>query len=101
MNYYMKGLKENIRPFVAMQTPADLSTETITERVDAVTYKPQNRVSGFRPCSNYQAPGGPIPMDLDAIGKLTDSERDRLRKNGGCFHCRKTGHLARDCPLPN
>ena len=41
MNYYMKGLKENIRPFVAMQTPADLTAaEIIAERVDVVTYKP-------------------------------------------------------------
>jgi len=102
MNYYMKGLKESIRPFVAMQTPADLTAaETIAERVDAVTYKPQTRNSGFQQCSNYKSPGGVIPMDLDAIGKLTDTERERLRKIGGCFRCRKTGHLARDCTLTN
>ena len=102
MNYYMKGLKENIRPFVAMQTPADLATaEIIAERVDAVTYKPQARTFGSQPRTNYRSPGGVVPMDLDAIGKLTDAERERLRKNGGCFRCRKTGHLARDCTLTN
>ena len=102
MNYYMKGLKDNIRPFVAMQTPTDLETaEVIAERVDAVTYKPTVRPSGFKPHSNYRPPGGVIPMDIDAIGKLTDVERERLRKNGGCFRCRKTGHLARDCPMTN
>jgi len=104
MNYYMKGLKESIRPFVAMQTPADLTAaETIAERVDAVTYKPQTRTPGFQPRPRYQnhAPGGAVPMDLDAISKLTDPERERLRRNGGCFRCRKTGHLARDCPLTN
>ena len=32
MNYYMKGLKENICPFIAMQTPATLAAaETIAE----------------------------------------------------------------------
>ena len=102
MNYYMRGLKETIRPFVAMQTPADLTTaETIAERVDAVTYKPQNRNQGFQSRPSYKSPGGVVPMELDAIGKLTDTERERLRKNGGCFRCRKTGHLARDCPLTN
>src|SRR4051794_39097403 len=102
MNYYMRGLKDNIRPFVAMQTPADITAaEVIAERVDAVTFKPQNRTPVPNPRSNYQSPGGVVPMDLDAIGKLTDLERDRLRKTGGCFRCRKPGHLARDCPLPN
>jgi Zinc knuckle len=85
-----------------MQTPADLAAaETIAERVDAVTYKPQTRTSGFPQRPNYKSPGGVVPMELDAIGKLTDAERDRLRKNGGCFRCRKTGHLARDCTLTN
>jgi hypothetical protein len=40
-------------------------------------------------------------MELDAISKLTPNERDRLRREGGCFRCRKKGHLARDCTLTN
>ena len=102
MNYYQKGLKENIRPFVAMQQPANLAAaETIAERVDAVTFKPTTRNAGFRPNPGYRAPGGPTPMELDAITKLTPAERERLRRMGGCFRCRQAGHLARDCPLPN
>jgi hypothetical protein len=102
MHYYLKGLKEGIRPFVAMQQPANLATaEAIAERVDAVTFKPQNRGAGYRSNPGYRTPGGPTPMELDAITKLTPAERDRLRKIGGCFRCRQTGHLARDCPLPN
>jgi hypothetical protein len=40
-------------------------------------------------------------MEVDGIARLTPSEREKLRKEGGCFRCRKTGHLARDCPLNN
>ena len=34
-------------------------------------------------------------MDVDA---LSLEERDKLMKEGKCFCCRKTGHLAKDCP---
>lgn len=102
MNYYQRGLKDTIRPFVAMQQPPTLAAaETIAERVDAVTFKPTIRTQGPRFNQGYRAPGGPAPMELDAITKLTPTERERLRKTGGCFRCRQAGHLARDCPLPN
>lgn len=32
------------------------------------------------------------------LGKLTDAERERLRKEGRCFRCREKGHLSRNCP---
>jgi Ty3 transposon capsid-like protein len=77
MNFYMRGLKESIRPFVAMQTPTTLTeAEIIAERVDAVTYKPQARNPAPPARSNYRPPGGVIPMDIDAIEKLTDPERE-------------------------
>ena len=40
-------------------------------------------------------------MELDAISKLTQGERECLRHEGGCFHCRKKGHLAQDCTMTN
>src|SRR5215217_5879729 len=59
MNYYLRGLKDNLRPFVAMQQPANLAAaETIAERVDAITFKPNPRGGGFRPTPNYRSPGG-------------------------------------------
>ena len=85
-----------------MQQPENVAAaETIAEQVDAVTYKTPTQNAGFRPNPGYRAPGGPAPMELDAITKLTPAERERLRKMGGCFRCRQSGHLARNCPLPN
>jgi hypothetical protein len=102
LHYYIKGLKDSIRPFVAMQQPeTTAAAENIAERVDASMFKPQPRTPGFRPNPGYRTPGGPTPMELDAITKLTPAERERLCKTGGCFRCRQTGHLARDCPMPN
>ncbi|RXW12035.1 hypothetical protein EST38_g13822 [Candolleomyces aberdarensis] len=34
------------------------------------------------------------------IAKLTDAERERLRREGRCFFCREQGHMSRDCPKP-
>jgi hypothetical protein len=39
-------------------------------------------------------------MEVDFIrrSKLSDQEREHLRKIGGCFFCREIGHMSRNCP---
>jgi hypothetical protein len=38
-------------------------------------------------------------MDLDAarVDALTTEEKTRLQKEGRCFHCKKMGHISRNC----
>ena len=43
-------------------------------------------------------PRGPRPP---ANGPLPVVDLDRLRREGRCFSCQQTGHLARDCPQGN
>jgi hypothetical protein len=47
----------------------------------------------------------PVPMDVDAttipFQKLTDADREKYRKEGRCFRCRKKGHMTRNCPKNN
>jgi hypothetical protein len=109
MHFYVQGLKEHIRPLVAVQQPANVTAaEAIAERVDSVTYRPNFAQAPRFPArpqaqhrTPYQPPGGVAPMDIDAIGKLTDQERERLRREGACFRCRRPGHMSRECPLKN
>ncbi|KAG9072227.1 hypothetical protein KI688_006451 [Linnemannia hyalina] len=44
----------------------------------------------YNPNTHYK-PGGPLPP------KLSQEEKDYLYKNGGCYKCRKLGHLGPDC----
>ena len=47
-----------------------------------------------------------VKVDLNAVsglpilGKLSDAERARLTRLGGCFKCRQLGHRGDECPLP-
>jgi hypothetical protein len=106
VHHYIKGLKPNVASLVAMQQPATLlQAQGLADTADTIQFQQlprrsfgHQRTESPRNRPNYH---GPAPMELDAIGKLTDDERERLRKIGGCFRCRKTGHLARDCTLTN
>lgn len=46
----------------------------------------------YNPNTNYK-PGGPLPP------KLSDPEKTYLYNNGGCYRCRKLGHLGPDCKV--
>ena len=88
---YLKGLKPAVANQVAMQQPTELLVaQSLANTADTIQFQhlPRRSVFNHRPVerpthrAEYR---GPAPMDLDAIGKLTNEERERLRKNGGCF----------------
>jgi hypothetical protein len=52
--------------------------------------------------ANQRAKRDPDAMDVDVnlakTSQLSKQEREKLAKEGRCFHCKKQGHIARNCP---
>jgi Ty3 transposon capsid-like protein/Zinc knuckle len=99
MDRFLRGLKPEIHERVALQGPNSLDEAcSMAYTIDTIKY--QARLTNhFRPSIATQNTNGVIPMEIDAIRtKLSEAERERLKQNGGCFFCRETGHIARNCP---
>jgi hypothetical protein len=97
LDRYVRGLKPYVRREVELRSPKNFDEAIIiADRVDAITYS--LRTSSY----DQQKPtkSEPMPMELDAIRQksLTNSEREQLRRTGGCFYCRGQGHISRNCP---
>jgi Retrotransposon gag protein len=100
---YVRGLKSNIAALVQVSNPQTVSAAAATaESVDAIfwEHRPNQSSAAWAPRPTRHQ--GPTPMELDSIGNsrtpITDAERTSLRRTGGCFYCRESGHIARHCP---
>ena len=81
--------------------------QTQWERAEEISTRNQHPIQqSYQPFTSTPPSRAKDPntMDVDVIhiGKLTPKERKWCIKKGLCFHCRKTGHLSRECPsFPN
>src|SRR3954464_14503228 len=105
---YVRGLKEKVRVEVELREPTDLEEAMrIADRFDTIAFAYTSRPS-FYPTKQpeqrqtYVKPLGPAPMEIDTITprfkKLTDEEREKLRRTGACFTCRHPGHISSQYP---
>ncbi|KAJ3278050.1 hypothetical protein HK104_002705, partial [Borealophlyctis nickersoniae] len=109
---FIRALKPNVHLQVNLVTSVYTGTKEITfawicelaGTADTVLF---NSTTNNRP-SQPRGPtiNGPVPMDIDTVTtdnkpqKLTDKASEWLRKNKGCFFCRKPNvdHTAKNCP---
>ncbi|KAF9971382.1 hypothetical protein BGZ73_005711 [Actinomortierella ambigua] len=96
--YFVSGLDEKIRLQVRLADPKTLEEAILkATKVDNILREDKGKTIA-RPSSTPLA--GPMAMDLDniSLGRITNAERERLRRTNGCFRCRQTGHYADQCP---
>lgn len=100
---FLDGLNDSLRRKVLGNTSEMKTLEDyygVASRLDA-NYQYTNTFSSPHPKpNNFRRNIRQVATtDNDvAIQKLTAAERDKLRREGKCFRCRKAGHMSRECP---
>lgn len=113
---YRRGLKPQVRLHVTFANPDTFEEMCVlAEQIDSIIYmnKPYGGL-GSKHSPKDHGGSNPTPMEVGGVNekksyadaakgapkfpKLTAEERERLRASGGCFYCRKTGHIATECP---
>lgn len=100
---FLDGLHPSLRDSI-MKTTAEMKTledyYTVATRVDErrkydkIFSRQSNNFTHFR--RNIRQVTS--PDQNVTIQKLSPAERDKLRREGKCFRCRKAGHMSRECP---
>jgi hypothetical protein len=79
---------------------AALITATLGDRKKSNDGTRQNRFLSM--VANQWAKRDPDAMDVDVnlakTSQLSKKDREKLAKEGQCFHCKKQGHIAQYCP---
>lgn len=126
---FVRGLKDPVKLQVAFANPETFEeTIILATKIDDILFhygatgsreRSLRRPPPHTPYTTNKSSAPPSYMELGAIPsnqsyasavafgsnprltKLTDEERERLRKIGACFKCRQTGHNAAQCPMRN
>src|SRR5271169_317427 len=116
LDKFLRGLKPKTRMELELKDPQTLAEAIrLADRFDSIVYRKTVPLAPSTPSHSYsnEFESGGEPMQIDAmrtkpktpptprattLKKLTAEERTHLRNLGACFRCRRTGHLARECP---
>jgi hypothetical protein len=118
VSHFIDGLKHatqvevNYRAPEAIKDAIKIAVTYDTARFGLGRVQPTSSYSNSatsRPSYPNRDNGGYRPIELDAVertgpgarrlpGRLTPEQRDNLRREGRCFYCRETGHVANVCP---
>lgn len=116
LDKFLRGLKPKTRMELELKDPQTLAEAIrLADRFDSIVYRKTVPLAPSTPSHSYsnEYESGGEPMQIDAmrtkpktpptprtttLKKLTAEERTHLRNLGACFRCRRTGHLARECP---
>lgn len=104
---FQAGLKPDIALQVGMSNPLNLQeAERTAQNVDEIMFRHRQANHGrhFKQAHPSRTPSSSAtPMELGnvQVAPLTADERERLRRDGICFRCRRGKHLARNCTAGN
>jgi len=107
---YLAGLKAPLRDKVMGVDPDSLDTwekvfrcaERFDEHWRANMGASRSSNEGYKKNRFRNKKTRAIGTNDETINRLSDAERSKLMKEGKCFRCRQTGHMARNCPkFPN
>ena len=117
MDRYVRGLKPRVAKEIELRGLTNLNdTIQAAQRFDVIDFRHGIRNLPLGGSSFTSVPMGPAQMELGALsttneheelnmtqarnhrGKLTTEQKEELRKEGKCFYCKQTGHIALQCP---
>ena len=94
---FVRGLKDDVRTYALTQHPKDLSVAIRAVRTSSLTIEPAftSVARRVKETDILYGRNGAWPR------RLTNEDKERLKKEGRCFACRQAGHRASDCAKRN